>query len=223
VSDQTSERAAAQRCASLLVGITTALGEPGSTLFDDLPRLVAEQRARVAELEFEREESRADAGRAHGNAGAQLARVTELKAQVAARDARIAELEAFVGDIACHGLRADLNPTMNFSGDTDHMYSQWTSYLRRINTGLRDAARTLVPNADRPYSEGRPISEEPSLLGYVVVSKNPDAKRFRPAGMVHAELAGAQNWREYLQGPSDRVPWRHDATYVIAEVREVQQ
>ncbi|MEU1550239.1 hypothetical protein [Nocardia sp. NPDC005745] len=51
-------------------------------------------RARIAELEGERDELRADADRAHGNAGALHARVMELRAQVTARDARIAELEA---------------------------------------------------------------------------------------------------------------------------------
>ncbi|MBF5002370.1 hypothetical protein IRT45_35220 [Nocardia sp. BSTN01] len=54
--DQTPEplsdyHATTQRFASLLVEITTALGEPADTLFADLPRLVAEQRARIAELE----------------------------------------------------------------------------------------------------------------------------------------------------------------------------
>ncbi|WP_227979943.1 hypothetical protein [Nocardia spumae] len=42
-----------QRLAQLLVAVTAELGEPGDTLFDDLPRLVREQRARVAELERE--------------------------------------------------------------------------------------------------------------------------------------------------------------------------
>jgi chromosome segregation ATPase len=50
--------------------------------------------ARITELEAGLDESRADAGRAHGNAGALHARVMELLAQVTARDARIAELEA---------------------------------------------------------------------------------------------------------------------------------
>lgn len=50
--------------------------------------------ARITELEAGLDESRADAGRAHGNAGALHARVTELLAQVTARDARITELEA---------------------------------------------------------------------------------------------------------------------------------
>lgn len=54
----------------------------------------AEARARVAELTAELDESRGDAGRAHGQAGALLARVVELQAQVTARDARVAELEA---------------------------------------------------------------------------------------------------------------------------------
>jgi len=49
---------------------------------------------RIDELEAEWDRSRADAGRAHGNAGALHARVMELLAQVSARDARIAELEA---------------------------------------------------------------------------------------------------------------------------------
>lgn len=53
-----------------------------------------EARARVTELEAALDESRGDAGRAHGQAGALLARVVELRANVTARDARIAELEA---------------------------------------------------------------------------------------------------------------------------------
>lgn len=58
------------------------------------PAQPVESRARVAELEAERDESRADAGRAHGHAGALHARVMELRAQVTARDERIAALEA---------------------------------------------------------------------------------------------------------------------------------
>lgn len=47
-----------------------------------------------AELLAALDESRGYAGRAHGQAGALLARTVELRAQVAARDARVAELEA---------------------------------------------------------------------------------------------------------------------------------
>ena len=63
-------------------------------LFDAALDALDAARARVAELEGERDEIRADAGRAHGSAGALHARVMELRAQVTARDARIAELEA---------------------------------------------------------------------------------------------------------------------------------
>jgi septal ring factor EnvC (AmiA/AmiB activator) len=96
--DQTSEplsdyHATTQRFAGLLVAITTALGERGDTLFGDLPRLVAEQHARVKELEAQLDEARRDVGAARGTAGALQARVVELREQVAAQDSRIAELE----------------------------------------------------------------------------------------------------------------------------------
>lgn len=50
-----------QRLAQLLVAITTELGEPFDTLFNDLPRLVREQRARITELEQQIESDRARA------------------------------------------------------------------------------------------------------------------------------------------------------------------
>ena len=69
---------------------------------------------------------------------------------------RVAELEAFVADIACHGLRADLNPTMNHS--TPEKYADgMLRYLRSVDASLRAAARRFVPDADRPHSAGRPI------------------------------------------------------------------
>ncbi|MBF6326543.1 hypothetical protein IU451_29005 [Nocardia cyriacigeorgica] len=51
-------------------------------------------RARVAQLEAERDAARGAAGRAYGQAAALQTRVTELGVRVAARDERIAELEA---------------------------------------------------------------------------------------------------------------------------------
>lgn len=75
-----------------------ALAEHGASFTTEHGKVVAvsmpPHRARVAELEAERDESRADAGWAHGHAGALHARVMELRSQVTARDKRIAELEA---------------------------------------------------------------------------------------------------------------------------------
>lgn len=56
----------------------------------------------------ERNDARADAGRAHGQAGALHARVMELRLQVTARDKRITELEAAQREpIACGVLDCD--------------------------------------------------------------------------------------------------------------------
>jgi hypothetical protein len=58
------------------------------------PGYVLELFEALEKTQSERDESRADAGLAHGHAGALHARVMELRAQVTARDARIAQLEA---------------------------------------------------------------------------------------------------------------------------------
>ncbi|MFJ4653788.1 hypothetical protein ACIP5Y_21185 [Nocardia sp. NPDC088792] len=106
-----SRAAELQRLASLLVAISTELGEPGDTLFDDLPRLVREFRANATELRADMLER---VGHAEALAEGLRARITELDQEiqaaagwrlavaarnsqleqfVAMRDARIAELE----------------------------------------------------------------------------------------------------------------------------------
>ena len=69
---------------------------------------------------------------------------------------RAAELEAFVADIACHGLRTDLTPT--FMVSSPHQYAEAAlRYLRSADKNLRADARKFVPDADRPSNAGRPI------------------------------------------------------------------
>jgi hypothetical protein len=69
--------------------------------------------------------------------------------------ARVAELEAFVADIACHGLRGDMNPTM-IAGSAWERELHLLQYLRSLNDHLKAAAREYVPTADVPNDRGRP-------------------------------------------------------------------
>lgn len=54
--------------------------------------------------------------------------------------ARAAELEWFVADLAAHGLRCDLNPTV-LNGGT---YEWWSDYLRAADKSIRDRARAVM-------------------------------------------------------------------------------
>lgn len=82
----------------------------------------------------------------------ELAR-TQIRQQKAA--ARVAELEAFVADIARHGLRGDMNPTM-ISRSAEEREAKLLQYLRSLNDHLKAAAREYVPDADVPNDRGRP-------------------------------------------------------------------
>jgi len=69
---------------------------------------------------------------------------------------RVRELEAFVVDVACHGLRTDLTPTFMVTGP-DEYAAATLRYLRSADENLRADARKFVPDADRPRNAGRPI------------------------------------------------------------------
>lgn len=82
----------------------------------------------------------------------ELARL-QIKQQKSA--ARVAELEAFVADLACHGLRGDMNPTM-IAGSAWERELHLLQYLRSLNDHLKAAAREYVPGAEVPNDRGRP-------------------------------------------------------------------
>lgn len=60
-----------------------------------------------------------------------------------AEDARITELEEFAHDLATHGTRFDLTPTMNCR-DAETLYGGMSEYLRRIDDTIRDRARIAL-------------------------------------------------------------------------------
>ncbi|WP_280509914.1 hypothetical protein [Nocardia farcinica] len=62
--------------------------------------------------------------------------------------ARAAELETFVRDLAAHGLRCDLTPTMDFAS-AERLYTRLTSYRRDVDTSLRERAQEAIARADR--------------------------------------------------------------------------
>jgi hypothetical protein len=64
-----------------------------------------------------------------------------------AKAARIAELEAFVADLAENGLRFDLTPTMNLA-DVEILYAGFADYLHRIDSAISDRARALIGGDD---------------------------------------------------------------------------
>ena len=72
------------------------------------------------------------------------AAIYDLAVSLISARREIAELEKFVQDIAQHGLRADLAPTMDFSGGSFDMYQRMTAYLRRIDESLRESARKVL-------------------------------------------------------------------------------
>ncbi|WP_280420017.1 hypothetical protein [Nocardia carnea] len=122
--------------------------------------------AAIVRLEDERDESRADADRAHGQAGALHARVMELRAQVEARDARIAELET--------GARMDNEVIRQANADRADQ-AKSIAYLARERD--KAVARVAELEAALPYREvwsdetppggmvcgtcGQPVESEP--------------------------------------------------------------
>ncbi|WP_280476301.1 hypothetical protein [Nocardia farcinica] len=71
-----------------------------------------------------------------------------MAAELEAQHARFAELETFVRDLAAHGLRCDLTPTMDFAS-AERLYTRLTSYLRNVDTSLRERAQEAIERADR--------------------------------------------------------------------------
>ncbi|WP_043654410.1 hypothetical protein [Nocardia thailandica] len=57
--------------------------------------------------------------------------------------ARVAELEEFVTDLAGHGLRFDLNPTMQM-GSVEQLYTGFAHYLVRADESIRQRAAELL-------------------------------------------------------------------------------
>ena len=54
-------------------------------------------------------------------------------------------LRAVLRDIADHGLRADLTPTVDGSSD---VYRQMTAYLRRLDASVRERARRVLDTGE---------------------------------------------------------------------------
>jgi hypothetical protein len=51
---------------------------------------------------------------------------------------------AFVKDVAEHGLRCDLNPTISMSGDQNKVYEQLSNYLSRVDAQMRENAKAVL-------------------------------------------------------------------------------
>ncbi|TDP29797.1 hypothetical protein [Nocardia ignorata] len=75
---------------------------------------------------------------------AKYRRLDDPPPTVEALQARVAELEAFVTDLAGHGLRFDLNPTMQM-GDVGQLYVGFANYLVRADESIRQRAAELLP------------------------------------------------------------------------------
>lgn len=58
--------------------------------------------------------------------------------------AEVRRLRATLQDIADHGLRADLNPTVSSAMDGGGTYRELTAYLRRLDSTLRERARRAL-------------------------------------------------------------------------------
>jgi hypothetical protein len=67
----------------------------------------------------------------------------QYEAEIAELDARISKLEAALKDFAEHGLRCDLNPTMEFKNMT-MLYGRMTGYLKRADENVRERARRAL-------------------------------------------------------------------------------
>jgi hypothetical protein len=66
--------------------------------------------------------------------------------------ARVDELESFVVDLAFHGTRHDLNPTMNMA-DVDVLYTGMSDYLRSMDETIRRRAKALLPEKETKADE----------------------------------------------------------------------
>lgn len=62
----------------------------------------------------------------------------------AARNERIAELEAVLEDFRDHGLRADTAPTTSLRMDTAQIHAFYADYLRRADERVRERARQAL-------------------------------------------------------------------------------
>lgn len=90
------------------------------------------------------------------DAGMVPAVVDRVVAEHLALRRRAAELEAFVADVACHGLRADLTVGGRAPVDNEDV-AGLQRYVNLADQLLREEARRLVPAAATPYSPGRPL------------------------------------------------------------------
>jgi hypothetical protein len=118
----------------------------------DVKAIRAERDAALAEADDLRRELLAETYRPEG--GEVVMR--ELIAAKAERDrlaAQVRAVEALARDLAEHGLRADLTPTVMF-GDESHVYRQLTDYLRRMDSNVRERARAALASAVTPEPEG---------------------------------------------------------------------
>lgn len=78
---------------------------------------------------------------------AKYRRLDDPAPTVEALRARVAELEALVTDLAGHGLRFDLNPTMQM-GSVEQLYVGFANYLVRADESIRQRAAELLPEED---------------------------------------------------------------------------
>ncbi|MFI6368674.1 hypothetical protein ACIBG0_38830 [Nocardia sp. NPDC050630] len=64
---------------------------------------------------------------------------------------RVAELEAFVSDLASEGLRCNLNPTLNHQSPQTYADGM-RDYLRRVDATIRDRARRLEVSTEAGHA-----------------------------------------------------------------------
>lgn len=123
----------------------------GQDIVDELARL----RAALADAERERDEAREEAAktkeRARNYAEGQKAMRDEqdrvISLMVKQRDegwARALALEAALQEIADHGIRCDLNPTINFAGDGMGVYDVMHRLLNDGDASVRRRARAAL-------------------------------------------------------------------------------
>ena len=77
--------------------------------------------------------------------------VRRIKELEAARDKLAAERDeyrALIVDLRDHGVRHDLNPTMDCS-NLNSLYTGYTGYIKGIDSTIRTRARRLIDRVDR--------------------------------------------------------------------------
>ncbi len=78
---------------------------------------------------------------------AKYRRLDDPAPTVEALQARVAVLEAFVTDLAGHGLRFDLTPTLNVAS-VEVLYAAFARYVTRADESIRQRAAELLPEED---------------------------------------------------------------------------